>query len=231
MESLSPEQRAILDEGIAQLRKRLERRKAVMALPSLKRRADALERLRAAVLSVKKAAASKSLQKANLPAVRNHAPVAERDKEPPEGQEYWARDAILNNDPREKAAASEPQRIADFSAQTSLWLAEALAVADELRTLAKPPRNPVLKRGFRRPNEYRAWLIGEEIPALYARLFDGARLPLTVEAKGAKGKRGMEFVRHVLDALGEANATDNTIKVLVSAARRRVRASATRAKL
>ena len=82
-----------------------------------------------------------------------------------------------------------------------------------------------------RPNEYRAWLIGEEIPALYVSVFDGARLPLTIEGKNPKGKRGMEFVRHVLAALGEADARDATIKVFVSAARRKVRAIATQAKL
>jgi hypothetical protein len=118
-----------------------------------------------------------------------------------------------------------------LSHETQHWLSEAKAVAGELRTLATPPKAKILARGMARPNQYRGWLVGEEIPALYASVYDGARLPLTIEGKNARGKRGMEFVRHVLAALGEADATDATIKVWVSAARRRVRANATRAKL
>lgn len=184
MLNLSPEQRAAFDAGIGQLRGRLERRKAIMALPSKSKRDADVDRLRHVV--------------ANL----------------------------------EKAAAPFLDGPAGFlSRQTSDWLLEAKDVAGELRTLAKQPKSKILARGMTRPNEYRAWLIGEEIPALYVSVFDGARLPLTIEGKNPKGKRGMEFVRHVLSALGEADARDATIKVFVSAARRKVRAIATQAKL
>jgi hypothetical protein len=126
--------------------------------------------------------------------------------------------------------AAKPLQFARlFSHQTENWLADAEAVADELRELAKLPRDPVLARGMTRPNEHRAWLIGERIPALYEQVFDGSPLPVTVKGKNAKGKGGMSFVRRVLVALGEADAQDETIKSFVNAARRRVRARKTRA--
>lgn len=181
MTELTTEQQAILDAEIESLRERLERRRAIMALPSFKQRADALKSLRVAVEAVRRAAAAKPLQVAGL-----------------------------------------------FSLQTESWFAEAQAVADELRILTKLPRDRVLARGMTRPNEYRAWLIGEEIPALHERVFDGAALPVTVAGKNARGKRGMSFVRRVLVALGEDDARDDTIKSFVSGARRRVRTGKTR---
>lgn len=184
MENLSPEQRAVLDAGIAHLRERLEWRTAIMALPSKNKRDAAIDRLRRIVASLERTAAP-----------------------------------FLDGPP------------GFLSHETQQWLSEAKDVGGELRTLAKPPKAKILARGMARPNQHREWLIGEEIPALFSRVYDGARLPLTIEGKNAKGKRGMEFVRHVLAALGEADATDATIKVFVSGARRRVRANATRAKL
>ena len=56
---------------------------------------------------------------------------------------------------------------------------------------------------MRRPNEYREWLIGQEIPALFAKVYGGAKLPVTIKGTKSKGKRGMEFVRVVLRELGE----------------------------
>jgi hypothetical protein len=116
-----------------------------------------------------------------------------------------------------------------LSEQTHQWLLEAEAVAEELRKLATPPKSKVLARGMTRPNEYRTWLIGEEIPALYGRVFEGARLPITVGATGAKGRRGIEFVRCVLGALGEPVPSDDTLKTFMSDARRRVRTGKKRA--
>jgi hypothetical protein len=81
---------------------------------------------------------------------------------------------------------------------------------------------------MKRPNEHRAWLIGEEIPALHKRIFDGAALPVTVAGENARGKHGVSFVRSVLVALGEENVGDEAIKTFVSGARRRVRARKTR---
>ena len=182
MTELTIEKQAIFDAEIESLRERLERRKAVMVLPSLKQRADALERLRVAIESVRRAAAAQPLQVAGL-----------------------------------------------FSPQTENWLAEAQAVADELREQAKTPRNPVLARGLMRPNEHRAWLIGEEIPALHKRIFDGVALPVTVAGENARGKHGVSFVLRVLVALGEEDAQDETIKSFVSGARRRVITGKTRA--
>ncbi len=184
MESLSPEQQAILDDGISLLRERLERRKALKVLPSKRERDTDIDRLRRVVANLDKAAAPFLTGPAGF-----------------------------------------------LSHETQHWLSEARDVAGELRTLAKPPKSKILARGMTRPNDHRAWLIGDEIPVLFASVFDGARLPLTIEGKNAKGKRGMEFVRHVLAALGEAGAADATIKVLVSAARRRVRTGATPPKL
>jgi hypothetical protein len=183
MPDLTPEQQAIFDAEIESLRERLDWRKAIMALPSLKQCAAALKSLRVAVSSVRRASRSKALQTAGL-----------------------------------------------FSYQTEQWLDDAQAVADELRKLTKPPRNPVLARGMTRPNEYRAWLIGERIPALFARIFDGAALPVTVAGE-AKGKRGIEFVRRVLDALGEASAKDETIKSFVGAARYKAKTGKARNKV
>jgi hypothetical protein len=178
---LTTEQQAIFDAEIESLRERLERRRAIMALPSLRQRADALDRLRVAIESVQRAAAAKPLQVAGL-----------------------------------------------FSLQTENWFADIQAVADELREQTRPSRNPVLARGMTRPNEHRAWLIGEEIPVLHERVFDGAALPVTVAGENARGKRGMSFVRRVLVALGEDDAKDETIKSFVSRARRRVRTGKTR---
>jgi hypothetical protein len=178
---LTTEQQAIFDAEIESLRERLGRRRAIMALPSLKQRADALKRLRVAIESVRRAAAAKPLQVAGL-----------------------------------------------FSPQTESWFADAQAVADELRERTKLPRNRVLARGMARPNECRAWLIGEEIPALYELVFDGAPLPVTVAGENARGKHGMSFIRRVLVALGEDDAQDETFKSFVSGARRRVRAGKTR---
>jgi hypothetical protein len=178
---LTTEKQAIFDAEIESLRERLERRKAVMALPSLKQRADALKRLRVAIGSVRRAAAAKPLQVAGL-----------------------------------------------FSPQMESWFAEVQAVVDELREQSKLPRNPVLARGMARPNEHRAWLIGEEIPALYERVFDGAALPVTIAGENARGNRGMSFVHRVLVELGEDDAQKQTIKSFVSGARRRVRTGKTR---
>jgi len=183
MESLSPEQRAILDEGIAQLRKRLERRKAIMDLPSKVRRDADIDRIRRAV---------GNLQKAAAPFLNGPAGYLS-----PEAHE---------------------------------WLLEAKDVAEELRTLAQMPKDRILARGMHHPKQYRKWLIGEEIPALFSRVHGGASLPVTVQGTGARGRRGMEFVRYVLKEMGEADAEDETIKVLIAAVRR-VRASATGPKL
>jgi hypothetical protein len=178
---LTTEQQAIFDAEIEILRERLERRRAMMALPSLKQRADAVKSLWVAIEGVRRAAAAKPLRLAGL-----------------------------------------------FSPQTENWLDEAQAVANELREQTKLPRNPVLARGMKRPNEHRAWLIGEEIPALHKRIFDGAALPVTVAGENARGKHGVSFVRSVLVALGEENVGDEAIKTFVSGARRRVRARKTR---
>ena len=181
MSQLTTEQQVIFDAEIESLRKRLGLRKAIMTLPSLKQRADALKRLRVAIESVRRAAAAKPLQVAGL-----------------------------------------------FSPQVENWFAEVQAVADELRQRTKLPRNPVLARGMPRPNEYRAWLIGEEIPALHKRIFDGAALPVTIAGKNTRGKHGVSFVLSVLMALGEKGATDETIKSFVNGARSKVRTGKTR---
>ena len=57
MDDLTSEQRSIFDLEIGRLRDRLSRRRAVMAIPSLKQRADAIGRLRLAVENLKAAAA------------------------------------------------------------------------------------------------------------------------------------------------------------------------------
>ena len=126
------------------------------------------------------------------------------------------------------AAAAFIEGPAGFlSHETHDWLLGTEAVAKELATLAKPSRHEILRRGFRRPNEYREWLIGEQIPALYEKVFGGSRFPATVAGKNARGKRGMIFARHVLTELGETAPRDETIKVLVAKVRRKVRASET----
>jgi hypothetical protein len=77
--------------------------------------------------------------------------------------------------------------------------------------------------GCQRPNEYRQWLFGQ-IQMLFQKIFEGERLPLTVEGKSDKGKRGMQFSRLVLRVLGEkADVADETIKHVVSKARRAAR--------
>jgi hypothetical protein len=126
------------------------------------------------------------------------------------------------------AAASFIDGPAGFlSSETTGWLLEADAVARELATLAALPRSEVFRRGLRRPNEYREWLIGLELPALFAKVYGGAKLPVTIKGKKPKGKRGMEFVRVVLRELGENDAKDETIKNLIFKAKTRVIASKT----
>ncbi|HEY1888251.1 MAG TPA: hypothetical protein VGG86_19715 [Roseiarcus sp.] len=174
MSELTVEQQAIFDAEIESLRKRLERRKAVIDLPSLKQRADALKSLRVAIERVR------------------------------------------------TAAAVEPLQVAGpFSPETDDWLAEARAVADELRELAKPPSDPGLARGMKRPNEYRQWLIGEQIPALCEKVY-GKRFSVTI------GGWAMGFAHHVLKVLGEKDDGEQTIKSLVSSVRREVRTKKTR---
>ena len=114
-----------------------------------------------------------------------------------------------------------------LSSETTGWLSEADAVARELATLAAPPRSEVFRRGMRRPKEFREWLIGVEIPALFAKVYGGAKLPVTIKGTKPKGKRGMEFVRVVLRELGEDDAKDQTIKNLIFKAKTRVIASKT----
>jgi hypothetical protein len=115
-------------------------------------------------------------------------------------------------------AAKHLQVAGLFSPQTEDWLAEAQAVLDELREHTKPSRNPVLARGMTGPNDYRTWLIGEEIPALQKRIFKAA-LHVTVYGEHARAKYGVSFVRSVLAVLGERGVTDETIKTFVSCAR------------
>jgi hypothetical protein len=114
-----------------------------------------------------------------------------------------------------------------LSSETIGWLFEADAVARELATLAARPRSEVFRRGMRRPKEFREWLIGLEIPALFAKVYGGAKLPVTIRGTKPKGKRGMEFVRLVLRELGEDDAKDQTIKNLIFKAKKRVIASKT----
>jgi hypothetical protein len=134
------------------------------------------------------------------------------------------------------AAASFIDGKAGFlSSETTEWLLEADAVARELATLAAPPRSEVFRRGMRRGAPfpaahrvgYREWLIGLEIPALFAKVYGGAKLPVTIRGKNPKGKRGMEFVRVVLRELGENDAKNETIKNLIFKAKTRVIASKT----
>jgi hypothetical protein len=114
-----------------------------------------------------------------------------------------------------------------LSNETHAWLSEADAVAVELATLVKPSRYEILNRGHERPNEYRRWLIGLEIPALFAKVYGGAKLPVTTKGTKPKGKRGMEFVRGVLRELGENDAKNETIKNLIFKAKNEVRTSKT----
>ena len=76
---------------------------------------------------------------------------------------------------RNAAAAGALQIATMFSEQTSAWLRGGASVADELGKVKKREVHKV--RGMTRPNRYRAWLIGDEIPALFALVFDGAALP------------------------------------------------------
>jgi hypothetical protein len=126
------------------------------------------------------------------------------------------------------AAAAFIEGPAGFlSHETHDWLLGADAVGRELATLAAPPRSEVFRRGLLRPNEYRKWLIGLEIPALFAKVYGGAKLPVTTRGMTPKGKRGMEFVRVVLRELGENDAKNETIKNLIFKAKTRVIASKT----
>jgi hypothetical protein len=108
-----------------------------------------------------------------------------------------------------------------FSLETEEWLKGAEAVANELRIMAETPRGA---RGMRRPNEYRKWLIGEQIPALYTKVF-GKPFPLTL------GSDAMQFARYALKVLGEKKVKDETIKTNVSNVRREVRARKTPTRL
>jgi hypothetical protein len=182
IDDLSPEQRATLDAEIPALRRRLELRKAIKALPSMRERDADIDKLRLAV-----------------DRLRTHV-------------------------------ASFIEGPAGFLSQETIdWLSGADAVAVELAQKVATPRAEALRRGMRRPNDYRQWFIGEQIPALYEKVFNGERLPLTVEGKSAKGRRGTEFVRLVLGKLDEPDIADETIKHVVSRARcgARVRASKT----
>ena len=62
MTELTTEQQAIFDAEIESLWERLERRRAIMALPSLKQRANALKGLWVAIEGVRRAAAAKPLR-------------------------------------------------------------------------------------------------------------------------------------------------------------------------
>jgi hypothetical protein len=173
--SFSDEQRAIFDAEMQSLRKRMARRKAIMALPTKGQRDTDIDRLRVTVERLKVAAASFIDGPAGF-----------------------------------------------LSSETIGWLLEADAVARELATLAAPPRSEVFRRGMRRPNEFREWLIGLEIPALFAKVYGGAKLPVTMKGTKPKGKRGMEFVRGVLRELGENDAKDETIKNSIFKAKNKV---------
>jgi hypothetical protein len=177
IDDLSPEQRATLDAEIPALRHRLELRKAIRALPSMRERDAHIDKLRLAVEGLK----------------THTAPFVEG----PAGL---------------------------LSQETIDWLSGAAAVATELAMKVATPRSEAPRRGMRRPNEYRKWLIGEQIPALFTKVFNGETIPLTVEGKNPKGKRGMQFVRLILRELGEkADVTDEMIKHVVSQARRAAR--------
>jgi hypothetical protein len=155
IDDLSPEQRAALDAEIHTLRHRLELRKAIKALPSIRERDADIDKLRLAVEGLKTHAA---------PLVEGPAGL--------------------------------------LSQETIDWLSGGAAVATELAKKVATPRSEAPRRGMRRPNNYRKWLIGEQIPALFTKVFNGETIPLTVEGKNTKGKRGMQFVRLVLRDLG-----------------------------
>jgi hypothetical protein len=178
--SFSDEQRAIFDAEMQSLRKRMARRKEIMALPTKRQRDTDIDSLRGTVERLTVAAASFIDGPAGF-----------------------------------------------LSSETTEWLLGADAVGRELATLAAPPRSEVFRRGLRRPNEYREWLIGLEIPALFAKVYGGAKLPVTIRGMKPKGKRGMEFVRVCLRELGENDAKNETIKNLIFKAKTRVIASKT----
>jgi hypothetical protein len=118
-----------------------------------------------------------------------------------------------------------------LSSETQSWLLEAAAVATELATLTKPSRFEVLNKGFERPEGHREWLIGEQIPALFEKVY-GEEIPTTPDGKTDRGRRGMDFVRIVLKELGEpAPKSNETIKHLIYDAKIRVRADKTGAGL
>ena len=74
---------------------------------------------------------------------------------------------------------------------------------------------------MQRPNEPRQWLIGQQIPALFKKVY-GKSFPVTI------GGFGMDFAHHALKALGEKDVGNETIKSLVSSVRRAVRTRKTR---
>jgi hypothetical protein len=111
-----------------------------------------------------------------------------------------------------------------LSSETHAWLLEGDAVAVELATLAKPSRYEILNRGHERPNEYRAWLVGKQIPALFEKVY-GETLRITPEASTARGKRGVNFVHLVLEELDERDPiagpiSGETIKSLIHNAKK-----------
>jgi hypothetical protein len=111
-----------------------------------------------------------------------------------------------------------------LSGETHAWLSEVDAVAVELATLAKPSRYEILNRGRERPNEYRAWLVGKQIPALFEKVY-GKTLRITPEASTARGKRGVNFVHLALEELDERDPiagpiSGQTIKSLIHNAKK-----------
>jgi hypothetical protein len=160
--NLTDAQRCRFDIEIEKSRDLLERRKALMALPSKRGRSNELARLRVVVDDLRRAA---------------------------------------------KAFLNGPAGY--LSAETFEWLAEAEAVAEELLEKEKPSKSSTLQAGMTRPNQYREWLIGVEVPALHEKVF-GERFANTL------GGRSMEFARHVLKALGEKSLADETIKRTVT---------------
>jgi len=111
-----------------------------------------------------------------------------------------------------------------LSSETHAWLSEVDAVAVELATLAKRSRYEILNRGHERPNEYRAWLVGKQIPALFEKVY-GKTLRITPEASTARGKRGVNFVHLALEELDERDPiagpiSGQTIKSLIHNAKK-----------
>jgi hypothetical protein len=198
----SAEQQIIFDAGIADLRARAARRKALMNLPSLLERAEAIKTLRLAVARVKEAAQANALQTAATFSSET---------------EHWL---------------SEAQAIEQ-------WLSEAEAVANDLLAMAtkwtKAPADEtaqqravrkLFKQGAARPNDYRTWLIGEEIPKLFELVFVGDKLRITEEPKTARGRRGVDFVTLVLVALDEVEASSHNVKRLIGLAKTAAKAGA-----